>query len=99
MKYKDQLIPTGKINDVGGYTRINIPNSYRAGIELQEIERLPSGWGVAGNITFSKNKVRNFTEFYDDYDEGTQKSNFYSSSDISVFTGNSWRRIFEYQAF
>ena len=35
MHYKDQLVLTGKINDVGAYTRTNIPNSYRAGIELQ----------------------------------------------------------------
>ena len=32
MMYKDQLILTGKINDVGAYTRINVPESYRAGI-------------------------------------------------------------------
>ena len=35
MLYKNQLVLTGKINDVGSYTRINVPNSYRAGIELQ----------------------------------------------------------------
>ena len=35
MQYKDQLVLTGKINDVGAYTRTNIPNSYRMGIELQ----------------------------------------------------------------
>ncbi len=31
MNYKDQLVLTGKINDVGAYTRTNIPKSYRAG--------------------------------------------------------------------
>ncbi|MEY3819575.1 MAG: hypothetical protein RLZZ425_1048, partial [Bacteroidota bacterium] len=35
MNYKDQLVLTGKINDVGAYTRTNVPKSYRAGIELQ----------------------------------------------------------------
>ena len=35
MNYKDQLVLTGKINDVGAYTRTNIPKSYRMGIELQ----------------------------------------------------------------
>lgn len=34
MSYRDQLIPTGKINDVGSYTRVNIPRSYRTGLEL-----------------------------------------------------------------
>ncbi len=35
MNYKDQLVLTGKINDVGAYTRTNIDDSYRTGIELQ----------------------------------------------------------------
>ena len=36
-----------------------------------------------GNITLSKNKVKNFTEFYDDYDNGGQKSVVYKETDIS----------------
>src|SRR5690606_31838293 len=35
MFYRDQLILTGKINDVGAYTRSNVDESYRAGIELE----------------------------------------------------------------
>ena len=35
MLYKDQLVLTGEINNVGSYTRTNVPNSYRAGVELQ----------------------------------------------------------------
>ncbi|WP_315818169.1 TonB-dependent receptor [Paraflavitalea speifideaquila] len=35
MLYKNQLVQTGKINDVGGYTRTNVDKSYRLGIELQ----------------------------------------------------------------
>ncbi|MBK7569016.1 MAG: TonB-dependent receptor [Bacteroidetes bacterium] len=34
MYYRDQLILTGEINDVGAYTRTNVPESYRTGIEL-----------------------------------------------------------------
>ena len=43
MQYKDQLVLTGKINDVGAYTRTNIPESYRAGIELQGVYKF-SKW-------------------------------------------------------
>lgn len=83
MKYIDQLIPTGKINDVGAYTRINIPDSYRAGIELQAQAR-PLGWmNLSGNLTFSTNKVKNFTEYFDDYDNGGQKETFHSTADIA----------------
>ena len=83
MKYKDQLVLTGKINDVGAYTRTNIPNSYRAGIELQGAYVAAKWMNVAANIAFSKNKIKNFTEYLDDYDNGGQKTNFYSSTDIS----------------
>ena len=83
MKYKDQLVLTGKINDVGAYTRTNIPNSYRAGIELQGKYIFTSYLNIAANISFSKNKIKNFTEYLDDYDNGGQVSNFYSSTDIA----------------
>ena len=36
MNYKDQLVNTGKINDVGAYTRTNTPQSYRLGAELRQ---------------------------------------------------------------
>src|SRR5690606_17123034 len=31
MLYKDQLVPTGTLNDTGGALRFNIPDSYRIG--------------------------------------------------------------------
>src|SRR5438552_8727631 len=57
MKYKDQLVLTGKINDVGAYTRTNIPNSFRMGIEMQGSVQPIHWFKAAGNLTFSKNKV------------------------------------------
>ena len=83
MSYKDQLVLTGKINDVGAYTRTNIPNSYRAGVELFGNAVLSKIFSLVGNITFSKNKVKDFTEYYDDYDNGGQGSKFYKNADIS----------------
>ena len=35
MQYKNQLVLNGSVNDVGEYMRINTPNSYRLGVELQ----------------------------------------------------------------
>ncbi len=87
MKYKDQLVLTGKINDVGAYTRTNIPNSYRAGVELQG-KFIPASWiNINANATFSKNKIKNFTEYLDDYDNGGQQTNFYKSTDIAFSPG------------
>lgn len=84
MHYKDQLVLTGKINDVGAYTRTNIPKSYRAGIELQGGWQLAKWFNATGNVAFSRNKVRNFNEYIDDYDNGGQIHNQYQNSDIAL---------------
>ncbi len=83
MRYRDQLVLSGKINDVGAYTRINIPESYRAGIELQAGGTITTWLHASANLALSRNKVLDFTEFYDDYDDGGQKSVFYSNADIA----------------
>lgn len=83
MKYKDQLVLTGKINDVGAYTRTNIPNSYRAGVEWQASSQFNNWLNAAGHLALSRNKVKNFTEYIDDYDRGGQQENFYPEADIA----------------
>ena len=83
MKYKDQLVLTGKINDVGAYTRTNIPNSYRAGIELQGNVQFNAWLNASANLAVSKNKIKDFTEFIDDYDNGGQKVNAFQSTAIA----------------
>ncbi|MBL0232337.1 MAG: TonB-dependent receptor plug domain-containing protein [Chitinophagaceae bacterium] len=83
MKYKDQLVLTGKINDVGAYTRENIPVSFRQGIELEGGYKFNHWLNASANIAVSANKVKNFTEYIDDYDNGGQKSHFYSRTDIA----------------
>jgi iron complex outermembrane receptor protein len=87
MNYQDQLVLTGRINDVGAYTRTNIPKSYRAGIELQSRYQFCSWMNVAANIAISRNIVKNFTEYIDDYDMGGQKINNYHSTAIALSPG------------
>ncbi|HLF46451.1 MAG TPA: TonB-dependent receptor plug domain-containing protein [Chitinophagaceae bacterium] len=83
MHYKDQLVLTGKINDVGAYTRTNIPKSFRTGIELTGSTSFNKFINLQAHISLSKNKVLNFKEYIDDYDNGGQKTNQYSSADIA----------------
>lgn len=68
MRYKDQLVLTGMINDVGAYTRINVPDSYRAGVELQGGYVFSNWLNATANLTLSSNKIKAFTEYLDDYD-------------------------------
>jgi len=84
MNYKDQLVLTGKINDVGAYTRTNVPKSYRAGIELEGTWKLNSQINTSGNITFSKNKIAHFTEYFDNYDTYEQKAIEHHNTDIAL---------------
>ena len=84
MNYRDQLILTGAINDVGAYTRQNIPRSYRMGVELEASVRLPHQLQLSGNLAISQNRVRNFTEYIDDYDHGGQITQFYPRSELAL---------------
>ncbi len=69
MSYQDQLVLNGQINDVGEYVRVNVDNSYRAGLELVAGVALGKQLNLDVNATFSDNKVKSFTEFIDQYDE------------------------------
>ena len=60
MMYKDQLVLTGNINDVGEYLRANVPDSYRMGIELQARNRFTQWLQASANLTLSRNKIRNY---------------------------------------
>ena len=83
MDYQNQLVLSGQLNDVGAYNRVNIPVSYRAGLELEAAARLTKTlrWNV--NATFSRNRVKNFTEFLDDFDTGKQVAISHNETDIS----------------
>lgn len=82
MRYRDQLVLTGKVNDVGAYTRTNIPNSYRAGAELELTYRYPKGQ-LRYSGGFSSNQLIDFTEFIDNYDDGTQQAIFHGRTTIA----------------
>jgi iron complex outermembrane receptor protein len=52
-------------------------------MELQGAVEIRPWLHAAGNIAFSRNRLKNFTEFIDDYDSGGQKRNTYGETDIS----------------
>ena len=56
MKYKNQLVLTGSIDDVGTPIRDNSGESYRKGIELESAYVLSDKINISGNMSFSKNK-------------------------------------------
>ena len=83
MYYNNQLVLTGKINDVGSYTRINVPSSYRMGVELQGGVVLTNWLNANANVTLSNDKIKSFTEYIDNWDDGKQQAVEHSNTDIS----------------
>ena len=67
MDYKDQLVVTGELSDTGNAISVNVPKSYRMGIELQGALRPVSWFDWQINATLSRNRIKDFTEYiYED---------------------------------
>lgn len=72
MVYDNQLVLTGRINDVGEYSRVNVKDSYRRGIEFDGGLNDLYGVHFLVNATLSENRIVAFPEFIDDWDNGGQ---------------------------
>ena len=69
MNYHNQLILNGKINDIGELLTDNVPVSYRSGIELIGGVKLLDCLRWDLNVTFSNNRIADFTETVNVLDE------------------------------
>jgi iron complex outermembrane receptor protein len=78
MSYKDQLIPTGELSNVGYPIMTNVKKSYRAGLEvtagLKPLDKLL--WEL--NFTSSRSWIPGFIEYYLDYNTSDQTSQYKS---------------------
>ena len=83
MQYNNQLILTGELNDVGSAVRVNIPDSYRRGIELTGSFQLMDKLLWRLNATFSENKIAEFKEFIDNWDTGVKDSVTHINTNIA----------------
>ena len=88
MNYKNQLVLTGETNDIGETLSDNVPKSYRAGVEISGTAQIFDWlqWNI--NAAFSSSKIKNHTEYVDDYDESwnalyTQSANYVGTTAIS----------------
>jgi iron complex outermembrane recepter protein len=84
MHYKDQLILTGKINDVGAQTRTNVSKSYRTGIELVASYKVNHYIAIHANLALSKNIIKRYTDYIPDYDNGTEIKNIFTNTYIAL---------------
>ena len=56
MGYKNQLVLTGALDDVGSPIRENSGKSYRMGIELESVYKATNKLNISANISLSENK-------------------------------------------
>ncbi|GGD52248.1 TonB-dependent receptor [Muriicola marianensis] len=56
MRYKDQLVLTGELNDVGAPLRANVGDSYRFGLEIDAAIKLGDSFIWQPNLALSTNK-------------------------------------------
>ncbi|GAB1415266.1 TonB-dependent receptor [Paludibacter sp.] len=63
MKYKDQLILTGKISEIGEALTSNIPDSYRRGVEFIVGYKLQDWFKWDANLSLMQHKILNLTEY------------------------------------
>jgi iron complex outermembrane receptor protein len=76
MIYRDQLVPTGELSDVGYSIMTNVDKSYRLGIETSAALCLTEkiSWNL--NLTLSKNRIKNFTEYYTNYNSNDNSTEY-----------------------
>ena len=96
MWYKDQLINTGKLNDVGGQTRQNVPTSYRIGLELDANWRIANNFTWAATATLSQSKIKDFTEYIYDNVNGDLVTFDYQNSNIAYAPNVIASSVFSY---
>ena len=83
MKYNNQLVHTGQINNIGAPIMTNVDKSYRTGIELMGGIKFLGKFHWNINATVSSNKIDNFTEYVEDWDNGGLKVNIIGKSDLA----------------
>ena len=80
MDYDNQFVQTGAQSDIGENLTTNIKDSYRTGVELTAaVSPLP--WlEFEGNAALSSNKIKNFDEVVEDWDNGAQGIHYDNST-------------------
>ncbi|MEO6733372.1 MAG: TonB-dependent receptor [Ferruginibacter sp.] len=89
MQYRNQLVQTGKINDVGDAVRANVANSYRTGLELQGKMIFNKYVTLSSNISLSENKLKKFNDYTPMYDANfdlVKQDTFYAKSSTIAYS-------------
>jgi iron complex outermembrane receptor protein len=84
MDYKNQLVLTGALDDVGAAIRATSGNSYRLGLEIDADITINSQFSIKPNAAFSSNKNKNFVAQVDGTLQDLGNTNLSFSPDVVV---------------
>ncbi|MDT8346400.1 MAG: TonB-dependent receptor [Flavobacteriaceae bacterium] len=91
MDYKNQLVLTGELNDVGAPLRTNSGESFRTGLEIDAELRVHRHWSIRPNLALSKNKNQNFVAIRDGEPFNFGTTNLPFSPEIVAGNTISWK--------
>lgn len=102
MDYKDQLVLNGQLSDTGNPLSVNVPKSYRMGVELQATFRPWCDWfDWTVSATLSKNRIKNFTQYVYNWGEDDGESEIlefhYSDTPISFSPAAIFNNAFNFK--
>ena len=80
MGYDNQLLQTGQLSDIGEALTTNVKDSYRMGVELTAGWAPLSWMSLEGNASLSKNKIKDFDEYVDNWDGDPLKIHYDNST-------------------
>lgn len=80
MGYDNQLVQTGQLSDIGEALTTNVKDSYRMGVEFTAGWAPLSWMSLEGNASLSKNKIKNFDEYVDNWDGDPLKIHYDNST-------------------
>ena len=97
MLYRDQLVLSGHLDDVGNPIHANVRDSYRTGVELQAAVQLAQGLTFSPTATISRNKINNYTDYLTDYDKGGERGTAFKQTNISFSPNLTFAYTLEYE--
>ena len=87
MYYRNQLVLTGEINDVGAAIMANVEKSYRMGVEIVAAYQPVRFFTWHINGCFSQNRIIDYVNFVDDWDNGGQIEELIGDTPIAFSPG------------
>ncbi len=69
MEFTDEIALTGELSEIGLPLRTNVDESYRRGLEVDLRWRFRPEWTLTHTANLSRNRIKEWNQFYDVYDE------------------------------